>query len=73
MSKSQPTSREPRRDSSSEREPDTARTYERAKPEKESGMGRLEDDQENPDEAVPRPDEAIRAVRNARTPREDVE
>ncbi len=46
--------------------PDTARSYERAKPEKESGMGRLD----NNDDAVPtdRPDQRNDAVDNDHPP-----
>jgi hypothetical protein len=53
--------------SSSKQAPDPATSYERAKPEKEAGMGRLD----NNDEAVPSgtPDKGIDAVRNKTNPR----
>jgi hypothetical protein len=39
--------------------PDPARTYERAKPEAEGGMGRLENDQALPSDSPDRPHEAV--------------
>lgn len=48
-----------------ERVPDTARVYERAKPEKEAGMGRLEDDS-RPADAVG--DRGSQAVKNRQDP-----
>lgn len=52
---------------SENREPDPARSYERAKPEKEGGMGRLAND---PSSNPQRPDQAGRAVKNAHPPRQ---
>ena len=49
-------------DESAELEPDPARSYERAKPHKECGDGRLD---ATPNRTQARPDEMIRAVHNA--------
>jgi hypothetical protein len=49
-------------DESAELEPDPARSYERAKPQKEYGDDRLDAEPNRPQR---RPDEAIRAVHNA--------
>jgi hypothetical protein len=46
-------------------EPDPARSYERAKPEKEAGMGRLDNDVATP---IDRPDQAEAPLRNAHAP-----
>lgn len=51
----------------SEQEPDPARSYERAKPEKESGMGRLDNDLRSPSQS---PDQAMKAVGNSHPPRQ---
>lgn len=48
--------------------PDPARVYERAKPEKESGMGRLDQPAQTPE---CKPDRAEDAVRNAHRPRKE--
>ena len=52
-----------------DREPDPARSYERAKPEKEAGMGRLDDAARG---ATPtdRPDRTEHAVPNVHSPRQ---
>jgi hypothetical protein len=50
-----------------DREPDPARSYERAKPEKEAGMGRLDNDAATPTD---RPDQPEAAVRNIHPPRQ---
>ena len=47
--------------------PDTARTYERARPEDEAGMGRLDNNQAVPTD---RPDETADAVKNRQEPRQ---
>ncbi len=45
--------------------PDTARTYERAKPEKESGMGRLDNNAGTPTNRPDRSEDAIKNKQNA--------
>src|SRR5690242_15434998 len=59
---------DPSRPTSKEHAPDPARSYERAKPEAEAGMGRLDSN----DNAVPtdRPDQMPGAVKNAQKPRQ---
>lgn len=52
-----------------DREPDPARSYERAKPEKEAGMGRL-DDVTSGATPTDRPDRLEQAVTNAQPPRQ---
>jgi hypothetical protein len=52
-----------------DREPDPARSYERAKPEKEAGMGRM-DDPAAAATPTDRPDLAEQAVHNAHAPRQ---
>ena len=54
-------------DESAELEPDPARSYERAKPQKEYGDDRLDAEPNRPPR---RPDEAIRAVHNAHNGRQ---
>src|SRR4029450_8124011 len=55
----------PRRSHSSKRVPDPARSYERAKPEDESGMGRLDNNTGTPSSD---PDRMHHAVPNAKQP-----
>ena len=55
------------RPTSPERAPDPARVYERAKPEAESGMGRLDNNKSTP---TNRPDDIGGAVKNAQSPRQ---
>jgi hypothetical protein len=50
-----------------EKAPDPARVYERAKPEKESGMGRLDNNVATP---TRRPDKIDDAVKNRQPPRQ---
>lgn len=54
-----------RRIPTEDREPDPARSYERAKPEKEAGMGRLDSVKATP---TNRPDRAKETVRNVHVP-----
>ena len=50
-----------------EKAPDPARSYERAKPEKESGMGRLDNNKATPTDREDKPGDA---VRNSHPPRQ---
>lgn len=56
----------PTNESRQSNEPDTARTYERAKPEKEGGMGSLDNDGVN--RPIDKGDHSIAAVPNAHEP-----
>ncbi len=49
--------------------PDTATSYERAKPEKEAGQGRLDSDQSTPTD---RPDQTDKAVQNKQDPERQI-
>src|SRR3954467_2124703 len=50
-----------------DRAPDPSRSYERAKPEAESGMGRLDNNQSTP---TNQPDRQQQAVKNSQPPRQ---
>ena len=59
--------REQMRPASPEQAPDPAHAYERAKPERESGQGRLDNDVATP---TNRPDRGEQAVKNKQPPRQ---
>ena len=59
--------REQMRPASNEQAPDPANSYERAKPERESGQGRLDNNVSTP---TNRPDKGKQAVKNKQPPRQ---
>jgi hypothetical protein len=59
--------REQMRPASNEQAPDPANSYERAKPEREAGQGRLDNNASTP---TNRPDKGKQAVKNVQPPRQ---